>query len=38
MPTNIRFYTDPETAEPHIYRHGVEESEVQDVLDLPGED
>ena len=35
---NIRFYIDPETAEPHILSHGVEESEVEDVLASPGED
>lgn len=35
---NIRFYVDPETGEPHIYRHGVREDEVADVLESPGED
>ena len=35
---NIRFYIDPETNLPHIYRHGVDESEVEDVLRRPGED
>ena len=34
----IRFYIDPETDEPHIYRHGVEEVEVEDVLGRPLED
>ncbi|OFW13681.1 MAG: hypothetical protein A3H27_11440 [Acidobacteria bacterium RIFCSPLOWO2_02_FULL_59_13] len=34
----IRFYSDPETDEPHIYRHGVEEVEVEDVLGRPLED
>ena len=29
---DIRFYIDPETGYPHIYRHGVEEYEVEDVL------
>ena len=29
---DLRFYTDPETGLPHIYRHGVEEYEVEDVL------
>ena len=29
---------DPETGAPHINRHGVDESEVSDVLDGPGED
>ena len=35
---NIRFYIDQETGIPHIYRHGVNESEVEDVLRRPGED
>ena len=35
---NIRFYIDPETQLPHIYQHGVDESEVEDVLRKPGED
>ena len=35
---NIRFYLDPETGEPHIYKHDVDEEEVEDVLDNPGED
>ena len=35
---NIRFYVDPETGEPHIYRHGVTENEATDVLQNPGED
>ena len=35
---NIRFYTDPETGLPHIYRHHVEEKEVEDVLRSPAED
>ena len=34
----IRFYIDPETDLPHIYNHAVEEEEVEDVLDSPGED
>ena len=34
----IRFYTDPETDLPHIYRHDVSEDEVEDVLFHPGED
>ena len=29
---DIQFYTDPETGMPHIYGHGVEEYEVEDVL------
>jgi len=35
---NVRFYVDPETGEPLIYRHGVTEDEVTDVLQNPGED
>jgi hypothetical protein len=34
----IRFYRDPETDEPHIYAHNVDEDEVADVLESPGED
>ena len=34
----IRFYIDPETKQPHIYNHGVNESEVESVLKKPGED
>ena len=33
---NVRFYIDPETRMPHIYRHGVDEDEVKDVLRKPG--
>jgi len=35
---NIRFYLDPTTGQPHILEHGVDEKEVQDVLETPGED
>ena len=35
---NIRFYRDPATGEPHIYDHGVDEDDVADVLEGPGED
>jgi len=35
---NIRFYRDPDTGKPHIYGHGVDEDEVADVLESPGED
>ncbi len=35
---NIRFYIDPETNELHIHNHGVNEKEVEDVLNTPGED
>jgi hypothetical protein len=34
----IRFYVDPETDLPHIYRHDVSEDEVEDVLFHAGED
>ncbi len=34
----LRFYLDSETVLPHIYHHGVDESEVEDVLKRPGED
>lgn len=30
---NIRFYLDPATGEPHIYNHGVDEAEVEDILE-----
>jgi hypothetical protein len=33
-----RFYTDPETGQPHIDNHGVSEDEVNDVLGRPIED
>jgi hypothetical protein len=34
----IRYYIDPETGLPHIYRHGVDERDVEDVLRRPLED
>ncbi len=34
----IRFYSDPETDEPHIYQHGVSEEEVIEVLRRRGDD
>lgn len=34
----VRFYINPESGEPHIYRHGVREQEVRDVLARPFED
>ena len=34
----IRYYIDPETGEPHLYRHQVAEGEVEDVLGRPQED
>jgi hypothetical protein len=35
---NVRFYIDPESGEPHIYRHGVSEEEATHVIQNPGED
>ena len=35
---DLRFYIDPETHEPHIYRHEVSEAEIKDVLSRPSED
>ena len=35
---DLRFYNNPETGLPHIYDHGVEEYEVEDVLAESGED
>lgn len=35
---DVRYYIDPETGQPHIYRHGVVEQEVEDVLGRPLED
>lgn len=34
----IRYYIDPETEQPHIYNHGVNENKVRDLLRKPGED
>ena len=34
----IRFYIDPETNQPHIFKHNVTEDEVMNVLTSPGED
>lgn len=34
----IRYYIDLETGTPHIYKHGVTEREVEEVLNSPGED
>ena len=33
-----RFYIDPVTGLPHIYNHDVDEAEVLEVLEQPGED
>jgi len=35
---HVRFYIDPESGAPHVLRHGVTETEVEDVLRRPGED
>jgi len=35
---NIRYYIDPKTELPHIYRHDVDEIEVEEVLSSSGED
>jgi hypothetical protein len=35
---NLRFYIDPETNQPHIFNHNVNETEVEDVLFRPLED
>jgi len=35
---DVRYYIDPETGQPHIYRHSVSEAEVEDVLSRPWED
>jgi hypothetical protein len=34
----IRFYVDPATGLPHIYGHNVDEAEVAEALESPGED
>ena len=34
----LRFYLDPETDLPHIYKHEVSENEIAEVLQRPGED
>jgi hypothetical protein len=35
---DVRYYIDPETDQPHIYRHGVVEREIEEVLRRPLED
>ncbi len=35
---NLRFHIDPDTGDLHIYRHGVREQEVEDVMASPAED
>jgi hypothetical protein len=34
----VRYYIDPATDLPHIYRHDVSELEVEEVLERPAED
>jgi Domain of unknown function (DUF4258) len=34
----VRFYLDPASGLPHIYRHCVDETEVEDILERPIED
>lgn len=34
----LRFYVDPATGEPHIYRHNVQDLEVEEILAKPIED
>jgi hypothetical protein len=34
----LRFYREAETGQPHVYKHGVSEDEVADVLARPLED
>jgi hypothetical protein len=34
----LRFYEDPDTGQPHIYKHGVSEQEVEETLRSSGED
>ena len=35
---NIRYFIDPVTELPHIYRHDVSEAEVEEIMEKPGED
>jgi len=35
---NVRYYIEAETGEPHVHRHRVVESEVEEVLARAGED
>jgi hypothetical protein len=34
----IRFFIDPGTGQPHLFKHGVREDEVSDILRNSGED
>ena len=38
MDLQARYYIDAETTEPHIRRHGVSETEAEEVLRRPAED
>lgn len=38
LPMKVRYYIDPMTDTPHIYQHDVAESEVEQVIEMPGED
>ena len=35
---HLRFFIDPESGEPHVFRHSVSENEVEQVLARPWED
>jgi hypothetical protein len=35
---DVRYYLDPDSGQPHIYGHGVNEQEVEEILRGPGED
>jgi hypothetical protein len=35
---HFRYYLDPETGYPHIYKHGVDEKEIEHILLNLGED
>jgi hypothetical protein len=35
---SIRFFIDPATAQPHVFKHDVSEEEVLEILENPGED
>ena len=34
----VRFYIDPATGAPHVHNHSVDEDEVIEILEKPGED
>lgn len=35
---NVRYFVDSESGLPHIYKHNVQETEVEKVVSSPGED